>query len=82
MKADFYLFFFLYQPTIAQWRIVFLIASVVYSICATFYVIFGEGDRQKWDDPSKDYADDNTTKQNELNETRQMLNKSEKTANQ
>jgi ACS family sodium-dependent inorganic phosphate cotransporter-like MFS transporter 5 len=42
------------KPTIAQWRIVFLIAAVVYFACATFYNIFASGERQKWDNPELD----------------------------
>lgn len=42
------------QPTIGQWRIVFVIAAAIYAICATFYVIFGSGERQKWDNPESD----------------------------
>ena len=41
-------------------------------------MIFGQGERQSWDDPSKDI---DKTNKNELNETRQMLNKSEKSVN-
>lgn len=42
------------KPTQASWRIVFFIAAVIYVICGTFYVIFGAGERQAWDDPSTD----------------------------
>lgn len=42
------------KPTIAQWRIVFIIAAIVYVICATFFNIFATGERQKWDNPALD----------------------------
>lgn len=42
------------QPTIGQWRIVFSIAAAIYIICAIFYVVFGSGERQKWDNPAMD----------------------------
>lgn len=32
----------------------FFIAAVIYVLCGTFYVIFGSGERQAWDDPSTD----------------------------
>ncbi|XP_049956052.1 putative inorganic phosphate cotransporter isoform X1 [Schistocerca serialis cubense] len=42
------------RPTQAAWRVVFMIASGVYIVCATVYLIFGSGVRQHWDDPSND----------------------------
>uniref|UniRef100_A0AAG5DLK9 Putative inorganic phosphate cotransporter n=1 Tax=Anopheles atroparvus TaxID=41427 RepID=A0AAG5DLK9_ANOAO len=42
------------KPTIAQWRIVFVIAACVYIFTATFYNIFASGQRQFWDDPETD----------------------------
>lgn len=50
------------KPTIAQWRIVFLIAAVVYIVCATFYNIFATGERQKWDNPELDNQNFHTPK--------------------
>lgn len=38
----------------ARWQVVFFIAAGVYIACATFYICFGSGDRQEWDNPSKD----------------------------
>lgn len=38
----------------AQWQIVFFIAAIVYIFCATFYVLFGSGERQPWDNPLLD----------------------------
>ncbi|ALC48205.1 CG6978 [Drosophila busckii] len=35
------------DPSIASWRLVFLIAAIVYLVCATIYNIFGSGQR-KW----------------------------------
>lgn len=43
-----------FQPTIAQWRIVFVIAACVYIFTATFYNIFASGTRQPWDNPDND----------------------------
>lgn len=42
------------KPTIAQWRIVFLIAAGVYLFTATFYNLFASGTRQPWDNPDND----------------------------
>ncbi|KPI98665.1 Putative inorganic phosphate cotransporter [Papilio xuthus] len=44
------------RPTQAQWRIVFYIAGGVYIFCATFYNLFGSGQRQEWDNPAEDDA--------------------------
>lgn len=43
-----------HQPTQAKWRIVFYIAAIIYSLCCLFYLIFGSGKRQKWDNPEED----------------------------
>lgn len=37
-----------------QWQIVFFIAAIIYIACATFYNVFGSGDRQPWDNPMND----------------------------
>ncbi|XP_034945293.1 putative inorganic phosphate cotransporter isoform X2 [Chelonus insularis] len=42
------------QVTHRKWQIVFIISAVIYIVCATFYIIFGSGQRQLWDNPSKD----------------------------
>lgn len=42
------------KPTIAQWRIVFMIAAGVYIFTATFYNLFASGVRQPWDNPDND----------------------------
>ncbi|XP_053689625.1 putative inorganic phosphate cotransporter isoform X2 [Sabethes cyaneus] len=42
------------KPTIAQWRIVFVIAAGVYIFTATFFNIFASGTRQPWDNPDND----------------------------
>ncbi|XP_023019242.1 putative inorganic phosphate cotransporter protein picot isoform X1 [Leptinotarsa decemlineata] len=44
-------------PSIAKWRIVFITASCVYAGCCSFYVIFGSGERQSWDQPAEDPAE-------------------------
>lgn len=31
-----------------------MIAALIYAICATFYIVFGSGERQKWDNPALD----------------------------
>lgn len=38
----------------AQWQIVFFIAAGVYMASATFYILFGSGERQEWDNPMND----------------------------
>lgn len=38
----------------AQWQIVFFIAAFIYIACATFYNLFGSGQRQPWDNPLND----------------------------
>ena len=43
-----------FQPTQAQWRIVFFIAAGIYVACGSVYLLFSSGKRQKWDDPSMD----------------------------
>lgn len=50
------------KPDHAHWRIVFFIASAIYVFCATFYNIFGSGQRQPWDNPSRD--EENEQKRN------------------
>lgn len=37
------------KPTMESWQVVFFIAAFVYIFCATFYNIFGRGERQSWD---------------------------------
>ncbi|XP_014602938.1 PREDICTED: putative inorganic phosphate cotransporter isoform X1 [Polistes canadensis] len=41
-------------PTHLKWRIVFMISAAIYVVCATFYLMFGSGERQPWDNPEKD----------------------------
>ena len=41
-------------PTQAKWRLVFMISAAVYVVCGIFYIIFGSGQRQAWDNPDKD----------------------------
>lgn len=31
-----------------------MISAGVYVVCATFYIIFGSGERQSWDNPERD----------------------------
>ncbi|XP_057650844.1 putative inorganic phosphate cotransporter isoform X2 [Diorhabda carinulata] len=38
-------------PSVAKWRTVFVTAAAVYAGCCTFYIIFGSGQRQPWDQP-------------------------------
>ncbi|XP_031637844.1 putative inorganic phosphate cotransporter isoform X2 [Contarinia nasturtii] len=42
------------KPSMANWQIVFFIAAAVYIFCATFYNLFGSGERQPWDNPLND----------------------------
>ncbi|XP_017780119.1 PREDICTED: putative inorganic phosphate cotransporter isoform X2 [Nicrophorus vespilloides] len=44
------------RPTQAKWRIVFIVAGVVYAACCTFYMFFASGERQDWDNPDNDEA--------------------------
>ncbi|KAL0128026.1 hypothetical protein PUN28_003337 [Cardiocondyla obscurior] len=55
------------SPSQAKWRIVFMICAGIYIFCATFYAIFGSGQRQKWDNPDKD---DDKKEKNNLNNVR------------
>ncbi|XP_069991882.1 sialin [Penaeus vannamei] len=36
------------QPTLTQWRKVFIIAAVVYTVDAILYLLFASGDEQSW----------------------------------
>lgn len=47
-------FVYPFQPTIAAWQKVFFIAAGVYLFTATFYNLFGSGQRQVWDNPMED----------------------------
>ncbi|XP_070491885.1 putative inorganic phosphate cotransporter [Chironomus tepperi] len=62
------------KPTIAQWRIVFLIASTIYGVCAVFYIIFGKGKRQPWDNPANDVVVYFPKNETDTHETNRMLN--------
>ncbi|XP_022170729.1 putative inorganic phosphate cotransporter isoform X2 [Myzus persicae] len=42
------------RPTQAAWRVVFITSAVVYMVCCTIYLVFGNGTRQPWDNPSND----------------------------
>ncbi|XP_024871213.1 putative inorganic phosphate cotransporter isoform X1 [Temnothorax curvispinosus] len=55
------------SPSHAKWRIVFMICAGIYIFCATFYAIFGSGQRQAWDNPDKD---DDKNEKNELDGVR------------
>lgn len=53
---------------------VFILSAVVYMACALFYIIFGSGERQVWDNPDKDEEQKKESKDPEagiksLNET-------------
>lgn len=37
-----------------QWQIVFCIAAGIYIFCGLFYIVFGSGARQEWDNPLLD----------------------------
>ncbi|KAF7994577.1 hypothetical protein HCN44_004049 [Aphidius gifuensis] len=49
-------------PSQVKWRKVFMICAGVYFVCATFYNLFGSGERQEWDNPEKD--EDNKKRKN------------------
>ncbi|XP_008205224.1 putative inorganic phosphate cotransporter isoform X2 [Nasonia vitripennis] len=63
-------------PTQAKWRIVFVLSAAIYVLCATFYIIFGSGQRQSWDNPDRDSElkekSDNKKKQQKLNHQHQL----------
>ena len=62
----------------------FLIASAVYFICATFYLVFGSGVRQEWDNPHNDavhYYPNNVNGASDANENDRMLGKMKVPAN-
>ncbi|KAG7163343.1 inorganic phosphate cotransporter-like 1 [Homarus americanus] len=40
------------NQTLSAWRTVFIIASVIYFICNTFYLVFISADVQPWNDPT------------------------------
>lgn len=42
---------------------VFVISAIVYMVCALFYVAFGSGERQPWDNPEKDDKEKNKKKE-------------------
>lgn len=43
-----------HDPSHAKWAIVLCIAGGVYAVVSTFYLIFGSGERQPWDNPDND----------------------------
>uniref|UniRef100_A0A6B2EEN1 Putative inorganic phosphate cotransporter n=1 Tax=Phlebotomus kandelakii TaxID=1109342 RepID=A0A6B2EEN1_9DIPT len=42
-----------------EWRIVFFVAAAIYFLGNTFFVIFGRGDIQPWNNPDKEEGDAN-----------------------
>lgn len=44
-----------------------MICAGIYILCATFYVFFGSGQRQAWDNPDKD---EEKNEKNQLNNIR------------
>ena len=52
----------------------FLIASTIYAVCAVFYILFGKGKRQPWDNPSNDVVVYFPKNENDSHETNRMLN--------
>lgn len=47
-------YLFAFQPTQAAWRVVFITSACVYMVCCSVYLVFGDGTRQPWDNPSND----------------------------
>lgn len=41
----------MFQPGSAGWRNVFYVAAAIYIFGTIFYIVFGSGERQTWDDP-------------------------------
>jgi uncharacterized membrane protein len=64
---------FIFQPTQAAWRAVFLIASGVYIVCAGFYVLFSTGVRQAWDNPDNDESQKNGKSKCDVDKDGMML---------
>ncbi|XP_011300837.1 putative inorganic phosphate cotransporter isoform X2 [Fopius arisanus] len=62
-------------PSQAKWRTVFMISAGVYIVCATFYIIFGSGERQPWDNPDKD--DETKRKQQNDVESNKTINETQ-----
>ncbi|XP_060519340.1 putative inorganic phosphate cotransporter isoform X2 [Cylas formicarius] len=52
-------------PSIAKWRIVFITAAAVYAFCCSFYVIFGSGKRQSWDQAREESSEEKKKDQEE-----------------
>lgn len=55
MKID-PLTFISFQPTLQQWKYVFLIAAGISSICGILHVIFSESNLQVWNTPRNVYV--------------------------
>ncbi|XP_014229479.1 putative inorganic phosphate cotransporter isoform X1 [Trichogramma pretiosum] len=67
-------------PSQAKWRSVFLVSACIYVICGTFYICFGSGVRQPWDDPENDAnVMDRIKKQEEQQEREDLAKKVQKT---
>ncbi|CAH2048167.1 unnamed protein product, partial [Iphiclides podalirius] len=51
-----------------EWRKVFYLASGIYIVCNSFFIIFGTSERQEWNEPSSDSKEppDETTAQNNV----------------
>lgn len=46
--------FLLFQTSVLQWRIIFVIAAVLYFLPATFFMVFASADVQWWDSTSNE----------------------------
>lgn len=72
----FYLYrIFFLQPTQAAWRVVFITSACVYIVCCSVYIMFGEGTRQPWDNPSNDHLNSkqHKKKQKDIEDTAQWI---------
>ena len=51
-------YLFVSQPGSAGWRNVFYVTAAIYLFGTIFYVVFGTGEQQKWNNPSPGGTDD------------------------
>lgn len=54
-------FSFLIQNTIDEWSVLFVIGAVAYIIPAIFFILFGSGNVQPWNEPPTKKLDDTPT---------------------
>lgn len=57
----------------------FITAACVYMVCCSIYLVFGDGTRQPWDNPSKDQLNLENKKNKKLKKKKKMANDIEDT---